>query len=120
MTGCGNLPASNWCKAARHRLDDWSNTWIALVHTDRAGGGAKYKYGEFDPWGKQSYFAQPYMYVLFNLTADPYELYNIYNETKASPAGAHFVAMLKGKLDSYKRCSGDSCRTAAGEIVYSE
>ena len=59
-------------------------------------------------------------YVLFNLTADPYELYNIYNETKASPAGAHFVAMLKGKLDSYKRCSGDSCRTAAGEIVYSE
>lgn len=43
MTGCGNLPASNWCKAARHRLDDWSNTWIALVHTDRAGGGAKYK-----------------------------------------------------------------------------
>ena len=57
------------------------------------------------------------MYVLFNLTSDPFELYNIYNETTASPTGAPLVARLKAKMDAYKRCTGESCRTAAGELL---
>jgi hypothetical protein len=40
------------------------------------------RYGEFDPWGKQSGFSQPYMYMLFDIDQDPYELHNIYNEVQ--------------------------------------
>lgn len=38
----------------------------STIKGDSSGDGAafsgyKYKYGEFDPWGKQSYFSCPYM-----------------------------------------------------------
>jgi hypothetical protein len=113
-TGCGNLPKSNWCKPARHRLDDWSNTWAAVVYAPAPVDAPKllYKYGVFDPWGKQSYFADPYMHVLFNLTADPYELDNIYNATRRTKQGAALIATLEEKLTAYKTCQGDACRAA--------
>ena len=118
------MPKSNWCIPARHRLDDWSNTWAAIVYTPPATSAASngkllYKYGAFDPWGKQSHFADPYMHVLFNLTADPYELVNIYNQTKfnSGPVGAALVATMETKLRAFVQCKGDECRMAAGEAV---
>lgn len=133
-TGCGHLPSSNWCQPARHRLDDWSNTWAAIVYQPNAAAAAAtltpvgassdtaaavllYKYGVFDPWGKQSNFAQGYMHVLFNLTCDPYELDNIYNATKETKAGATLIATMETKLRAYITCKGNECRLAAGEIV---
>ena len=62
-------------------LDDWSNTYIGVRY---AGALGAWKYAEFDPYGSQSGFATPYMYALFNLTADPFELRNVYNATAES------------------------------------
>ena len=31
-----------------------------------------YKYGEYDPYGKQNDFAHPQMYEMFDLENDPY------------------------------------------------
>jgi hypothetical protein len=78
-----------------------------------------YKYGAFDPWGKQSHFADPYMHVLFNLTSDPHELENIYNETKynGGAAGATLVAAMEQKLRAFVHCKGGECRVAAGEAM---
>ncbi len=53
-------------------------------------------------------------YVLFNLTADPYELHNIYNATRRTTEGAALIATMEAKLAAYKTCQGDACRAAAG------
>eukprot|EP00663_Eupelagonemidae_sp_cell21sb_P002896 gene2896-3099_t len=54
-------------------------------------------------------FAQPYMHLLFNLSADAYELNNIYNSTKATTTGAALVASLEAKLRAYATCKGKHC-----------
>ena len=105
-TGCGHEPPSNWCKPQRHPLDDWSNTWMG-VHYRSPHDGAAYKYAAFDPYGKQSNFSQPYMHLLFNLTADPFELDNVYNATLASQPA--LVAELEAVLRQYSTCAGQSC-----------
>ena len=51
------------------RLDDWSNTWRALHYKS---AGMAYKYVEWDPFGKQTAFAKPYMYALFDLVSTPF------------------------------------------------
>ena len=51
------------------RLDDWSNTWRALHYKS---AGMAYKYVEWDPFGKQTAFAKPYMYALFDLVRMPF------------------------------------------------
>jgi hypothetical protein len=56
------------------------------------------------------------MYVLFNLTSDPYELENIYNETKYN-GGATLVAAMEHKLRAFVECKGSECRAAAGEAM---
>lgn len=87
------------------RVDDWSNTYIAL-HT-REPGGAEYKYGIFDPYGAQSAFSTPYMWMLFDLRLDPWERHNIYNKTKAANPG--LVAALDRQLRALYTCAGASC-----------
>ena len=77
------------------------------VHYRSPRGGASYKYAAYDPYGKQSNFSQPYMHVLFNLTADPFELVNIYNATVASQP--ELVAELEAVLRQYSTCEGSSC-----------
>ena len=63
--GTGGAPSG------QPRLDDWSNTWRALHYKH---GGRDLKYIEFDPFGKQTAFAEPAMYALFDLEVDSYEL----------------------------------------------
>ena len=112
FTGCdpGDPVAGSWCKRKavapydRHRLDDWSNTWQGLFWSKggqrcaRAGplachslsdlvGRHRYKYGEFDPYGKQSNFSRPYMRVLFDLNT-------------GAPRGQRF-ALLAGGPDAW-------------------
>ena len=88
------------------RLDDWSNTWRALHYMY---GGRKLKYVEWDPFGKQTAFAKPYMYALFDLEKDQFELTNIYNATLATPAGAKLLASLHALMERYQSCKGESC-----------
>ena len=70
---------------------------------------ARSRYGEFDPFGKQSNFSTPYMYVLFDIDQDPYELENIYNQTKATTEGVALLAELHALLVRYNSCSGPTC-----------
>ena len=90
-----------------HPLDDWSNTWLALYY--QSNDGSEYKYAEFDPYGKQTGFARPGMYSLFNLTSDPYELRNIYNATKSMPKGGALIADMQSLLRTYYGCHGQAC-----------
>lgn len=76
--GTGGAPSD------QPRLDDWSNTWRALHYKH---SGRDLKYIEYDPYGKQTAFAKPAMYALFDLAKDPYELENVYNRTKADKVG---------------------------------
>ena len=71
-----------------------------------------FKFGAFDPWGKQNNFAETprYMSVLFNLSSDGYELHNIFNETKTT--NPSFVARLEKMLQAYSNCTGAECRDA--------
>jgi len=100
-------------------LDDWSNTYIGLLSLDASLGG-KYKYGEYeyrcstaDIRSRQCFAAtaggmQPpsddYSYQLFDLTADPFELTNVY--ASAEPA---LKAALAAKLREYYPCQGVAC-----------
>ena len=95
-----------WDVAEKWRLDDWSNTWLGLHFKT---GNHNYKYAEFDPFGKQSGFKQPYLFLLFDLNNDPYELHNIYNLTKQTPSGAALIQTMHNLLMQYNTCSGLSC-----------
>jgi len=48
-----------------HDEDDASNTFLAMYVNSRALG--HWKYAEFDPTGKQTSFAQPNFYELFDM-----------------------------------------------------
>ena len=69
--------------------------------------GHSFKYAEYDPYGKQSNFSKPYMYQLFNLTADPFELENLYNTSRRTKPA--LVRTLKATLDAYSECHGANC-----------
>lgn len=51
------------------------------------------------------------MWELFNLRTDPYELVNLYNDTKAS--NPSFLQELDGITTRYYTCSGQSCHNVA-------
>ena len=54
-----------WEVGQRHALDDWSNTYVGLHVVDTQSGGLGHlKYGEYDPYGKQSNFTSVYFYEL--------------------------------------------------------
>ena len=60
-----------------------------------------WKYAEFDPEGKQNGFSDPNHYELFNLTADPYELYNVYDEVSD-----RLKKYLHDTVHTYYACRG--------------
>ena len=85
-------------------LDDWSNTWMGVTY--RGDRGA-YKYGVYQPTGKQSHFDNPWMYEMFDLNRDPYELRNIFNESlRHDPS---LVAMLNRTAYDWLKCKGSEC-----------
>merc|ERR1712139_576181 len=90
-----------WEVGKPHALDDWSNTYIGITFRN---GTHNLKYAEYDPYGKQSGFSSVYMYELFDLDSDPYELYNIYNKSSQP---------LKDELHKITRewytCQGTTC-----------
>merc|ERR1712217_306988 len=90
-----------WEVGTRHALDDWSNTYIGVTFRN---GTHHYKYAEYDPYGKQSKFSSVYMYELFDLDADPYELHNMYNASSM---------LLRDQLHTithqWYSCKGTSC-----------
>jgi hypothetical protein len=71
-------------------LCSWSNTWRALHYKS---DGKQLKYVEFDPFGKQTAFAKPYMYALFDLMVDPF---------------GEFCSLCRGRA-----CRLDSCTLSA-------
>jgi N-acetylglucosamine-6-sulfatase len=91
-----------WEVGKRHALDDWSNTYIGL--NVRSAKWGSLKYGEYDPYGKQSNFSSVYFFELFNLTADPFELDNIYNDS-----AAELRDWLHSTVRAFYLCSGNSC-----------
>jgi hypothetical protein len=59
------------------------------------------RYGEYDPYGKQSNFTSVYLYELFDLDADPYELHNIY-----ASADAELKTLLHSAVRRFYECAG--------------
>ena len=94
-----------WQIGTRHPMDDWSNTYIGVTYK---GDEGDYKFAMYDPYGKQTKFTEPYMYELFNLSSDPYELYNIYNSTVNS--NPKLVEMLTNLTYTWYHCEGTSCQ----------
>ena len=93
-----------WEVGSRHPLDDWSNTYLAITYKGPLG---YYKYAKFDPYGKQTNFTRPYMFELFDLEDDPFELHNIYNATKRSKPQV-VTTLDKYAMDGWA-CRGASC-----------
>ena len=94
--------------------DDASNTFLGVVYTPGASSAetATLKLGMYDPLGKQSGFAHPTGYELFNLTQDPYETTNIYARISASRPD--LVGALVRKLRELYTCAGgEECAAAA-------
>lgn len=95
------------------RFDDWSNTAIGLTshcaegNDECQGPVGHWKFAAYDPYGKQTGFAQPYMYELFDLDADPYELHNLYNATQEERP--EVVEMLHTLLYQWYNCAGSDC-----------
>ena len=90
-----------WEVGKPHALDDRSNTYIGVSFNN---GTHRYKYAEYDPYGKQTNFSSPYLYELFDLVADPFELHNIYNTS-----APELRAMLHETTRRWWECQGPSC-----------
>lgn len=91
-----------WEIGNRHPLDDWSNTYIGIWFRNES---VSWKYAEYDPYGKQSNFTSVYFTEFFDLSADPWELKNLANETGHEQQ----LDFLHGELRKWYECKGDSC-----------
>ena len=101
-----------WTRYHAHisrNYDDWSNTFVAIVSNGGVEGDIKL--GLYDPYGKQTGFASPRMYELFNLTADPYETTNVYTRTRRDHP--QLVDDLIAKMRELHGCVGAACTAAA-------
>ena len=101
-----------WTRYHAHisrNYDDWSNTFVAIVSNGGVEGDIKL--GIYDPYGKQTGFASPRMYELFNLTADPYETTNVYTRTRRDHP--QLVDDLIAKMRELHGCVGAACAAAA-------
>ena len=78
--------------------------YIGLYVRSKTWGN--WKYGEFDPYGKQSNFSSVYLYELFDLDADPYEQFNVINATSTSAA---LKAFLHKTVRAFYECEGATC-----------
>lgn len=92
-------------------LDDWSNSYIGITFRN---GTHHLKYAEYDPYGKQSGFESVYFHELFDLDADPYELYNIYN--RSSQDIRNFLRKITRQ---WYECQGKTCENV-GETIASD
>ena len=111
-TQCVNIafPRDIGLQATVRPLDDYSNTYIGLHSPDPTIGTGHYKYGEYQyvcttvQIAAKECFSDIDMYQLFDLTTDPYELYNIYNKTDPKIKQA-----LAKKLREFYPCEGVTC-----------
>ena len=77
------FPRDFGLKATIRPLDDYSNTYIGLHVIDPTIGTGHYKYGEYqyvcttEQILAKECFSDVQEYQLFDLTTDPYELYNV-------------------------------------------
>ena len=90
---------------ARHDTDSMKSC-ILLVYryiglSGYFPGYGTFKYGEYDPYGKQSNFTSVYLIELFDLNADPFELDNIY--ATASP---ELKTLLHTEVHRMYGCAG--------------
>ncbi|EGD81213.1 hypothetical protein PTSG_11248 [Salpingoeca rosetta] len=91
-------------------LDDYSNTYIGITVVDPALG--KYKYGEYQyvcnstQMLTKTCFDDPDWYELFDLSADPYELTNIYYHANTN---ASLKQEMHRRLRQYYPCQGSAC-----------
>lgn len=98
------------CKGQQRPLDDYSNTYIGLHSMDSSIGSGHYKYAEYqyqcstDQIAAKDCFSNIDMYQLFDLTKDPYELHNVYNQTSQDIRDA-----LAKRLRTYYPCTGTAC-----------
>ena len=104
------FPRDVGLKATIRPLDDYSNTYIGLHVLDATIGSGHYKYGEYQYQCNSSQieakdcFSAVDHYQLFDLVKDPYELYNVYNETAPAIRKA-----LATRLRRHYPCVGVSC-----------
>jgi N-acetylglucosamine-6-sulfatase len=106
------FPGHEKLRATVRPLDDYSNTYIGLTCPNCLGDGHHYKYGEYkyvcstaDIAAKACFaIGSIDQYQLFNMSSDPWELYNIYNQTDAS-----VVSALAARLRMYYPCQGSTC-----------
>ena len=100
-----------WCYNNNNDINN--NRYIGLHSLDASIGTGHYKYGEYQyvctPAQIAAFdcFSDINMYQLFDLTKDPYELYNVYNETKA--ANPAITTALAKQLRTYYPCKGIQC-----------
>ena len=111
LNSCG-FPDHAALRATVRPLDDYSNTYIGLYCPGCLGDGAAYKYGEYAAVCSSADIAAQACFgasaidtrQLFNMSADPYELTNIYSQ--ADPA---LRAALAAKLRRFYPCQGVGC-----------
>ena len=95
-----------------HSEDDASNTFLALYVNDSAHG--LWKYAEFDPTGKQTDFANPNFYELFDLAVDPHETVNVWYNSSSNSSSSHRVTQqlrdyLHTTAHATYTCQGTAC-----------
>ena len=90
-----------------HSEDDASNTFLALYVNDSEHG--LWKYAEFEPTGKQTDFADPNFYELFDLAADPHETLNVYYNQSYARVTQELKDFLHTTVHETYRCRGTAC-----------
>lgn len=104
------FPRDQGLKATIRPLDDYSNTYLGLTVVDSTVGTGHYKYGEYQYVCStaqilaKTCFDKIDEYQLFDLTSDPYELRNIYNETAPG-----IREELAKRLRKWYPCQGSAC-----------
>ena len=81
-----------------------ASVFVYPPFTHRSASRSPHRYAEYDAYGKQSNFTSVYLYELFDLATDPYELDNIY-----AVASDELKQELHAAVTSYYSCGGPSC-----------
>ncbi len=93
-----------WPRWPHTALDDWSNTYVGIHFRDSS---ESWKFAVFDAYGKQSNFSSPYVYQLFDLASDPFELHNVCGDVLQRRP--ELVAMLNETTYAWFACKGTEC-----------
>ena len=90
-----------------HSEDDASNTFLAMYLNSSTHG--LWKYALFDPTGKQTGFAAPDFFELFDLANDPHETTNLYYSDTSGKVTAELKAYLNRTIRVNYACKGAAC-----------